>query len=99
MTIHSWSGIGLGAEDAETLATKVCRNKVSKQRWNAAKILVIDEISMLSADLFDKLNIIGQRVRDCNELFGGIQLVLCGDFFQVRRLLWYFCIVLCACYV
>jgi len=38
---------------------------------------------MLSAELFDKLNIIGQRVRDCSELFGGIQLILCGDFFQL----------------
>lgn len=39
---------------------------------------------MLSGEIFDKLNIIGQRARDnSNELFGGLQLVLCGDFYQL----------------
>ena len=48
-----------------------------------AKVLVIDEISMLSASLFDTLAYIAQRIRSCSLPFGGLQLVLCGDFFQL----------------
>jgi ATP-dependent DNA helicase PIF1 len=47
------------------------------------KILVIDEISMLSAELFDLLSTIASRVRLDERPFGGIQLILCGDFFQL----------------
>ena len=47
-------------------------------------ILVIDEISMLSAEVFDLLSAIGRRIRaNSSAPFGGIQLVLCGDFFQL----------------
>ena len=46
-------------------------------------MLVIDEISMLSASLFDTLAYIAQRIRSCMLPFGGLQLVLCGDFFQL----------------
>jgi ATP-dependent DNA helicase PIF1 len=38
---------------------------------------------MLSSDLFDKLDIIGRRIRNNINPFGGIQLILCGDFFQL----------------
>ena len=84
MTVHSWAGIGLGTEPLETLCTKIIRNKNTSNRWKSTQILVVDEVSMLSGELFDKLNVIGQRVRDNpNQLFGGIQVVLCGDFFQL----------------
>jgi ATP-dependent DNA helicase PIF1 len=55
-----------------------------KKRWLDVEILVIDEISMLSAELFDLLSTIGCRIRSNHTApFGGIQLVLCGDFFQL----------------
>lgn len=55
-----------------------------RNRWRTAEILVIDEISMLSAELFDTLSEIGKRVRNnFSQPFGGIQLVVCGDFFQL----------------
>ena len=83
LTIHSWAGIGMGAEDIEELLPIVLRNQKACQRWRETEILVIDEISMLSNVIFDKLNIIGQRVRNNLAPFGGIQLILCGDFFQL----------------
>jgi ATP-dependent DNA helicase PIF1 len=46
-------------------------------------ILVIDEISMLSAELFEKLNIICQEIRKNKTFFGGIQVVFTGDFLQL----------------
>eukprot|EP01031_Cornospumella_fuschlensis_P027376 gene27376-33066_t len=83
LTLHSWAGIGQGSEPIEPLIGIVQRNKQAKQRWQETKILVIDEVSMLSAELFDKLDIIARRIRNCLKPFGGLQLVLCGDFFQL----------------
>ena len=82
-TIHSWSGVGIGRESAEDLATRVLKNKASKKRWTQAKVLVVDECSMVEPELFDKLEYIGRTVRPGNKPFGGLQVVLVGDFFQL----------------
>ena len=47
------------------------------------KILVIDEVSMVDGDLFDKLEEIARKIRNNGRPFGGIQLVITGDFFQL----------------
>lgn len=77
-TIHSWAGIGLG-----TSSDKAISNKFSREKWKAAKILILDEVSMLSLRLFELLNKIGQTIRRSTLPFGGIQLLFCGDFFQL----------------
>ena len=82
-TLHSWAGIGLGKKPLEELVSDVNKNTIAKNRWKKTEILVIDEVSMLPADLFDKLSFIGKRIRGSDEPFGGIQLVLTGDFFQL----------------
>lgn len=82
-TIHKWAGIGLGREDKKALAQKVRGNKKNKERWLSCRTLIIDEVSMLSAELFDKLNFIAKHIRQDERPFGGIQLVLTGDFFQL----------------
>jgi ATP-dependent exoDNAse (exonuclease V) alpha subunit len=80
-TIHAWSGIGIYDE-----LPKKFFEKMSKQRRdliNKADILIIDEISMLHDFRLDMIDEVLRKVRD-NELpFGGIQVVLCGDFFQL----------------
>lgn len=83
LTIHSWAGIGLAREPLDQLVASVCRSRQARGRWNEVDILVIDEISMLSAEVFEKLSVIGQRARNDPRPFGGIQLILCGDFFQL----------------
>lgn len=83
MTLHSFAGIGLGKEDADTLIRKVRQNPRAKNRWVTTKTLVIDEISMVDGDLFDKLSRIGRSIRRNGRPWGGIQLVLTGDFFQL----------------
>ncbi|KAL8373775.1 hypothetical protein RB599_000815 [Gaeumannomyces hyphopodioides] len=83
MTLHSFSGIGLGKEDAQTLVKKIRRNAKAKNRWLRTKILIIDEISMVDGDLFDKLSQIGRTIRNNGRPWGGIQLVITGDFFQL----------------
>jgi len=82
-TLHSWAGIGLGRESAETLASKISKSYFKKRNWKSTQILVVDEISMMTPELFEKLDVIGKYVRKSNKPWGGIQLVLCGDFFQL----------------
>jgi DNA replication protein DnaC len=89
MTIHSWAGVGLGDKPVEKLVGAI--RGMQKQggdsayrRWKETDILVIDEISMLGADLFEKVSQVGMHIRnDFTMPFGGIQLILCGDFFQL----------------
>ncbi|KAF5615896.1 DNA repair and recombination pif1 mitochondrial [Fusarium sp. NRRL 52700] len=83
ITLHSFSGIGLGKEDAPTLVKKIRRNPKAKNRWLRTKCLVIDEISMVDGDLFDKLSTIGRTIRNNGRPWGGIQLIITGDFFQL----------------
>lgn len=83
MTLHSFSGIGLGKEDVQTLIKKIRRNPKAKNRWLKTKVLIIDEISMVDGDLFDKLSQIGRTLRNNGRPWGGIQLVITGDFFQL----------------
>ncbi|GAA5987380.1 hypothetical protein JCM10908_001932 [Rhodotorula pacifica] len=88
-TIHSFAGIGLGIGPPEQLVSNVMRNKTAKTKWQRVKVLVIDEVSMVDAQLFDKLAYIANRLRqkpgskNANKPFGGIQLVVTGDFFQL----------------
>lgn len=77
------SGIGLGKEDAPTLIKKIRRNPKAKNRWLRTKCLVIDEISMVDGELFDKLSQIGRTIRNNGRPWGGIQLIITGDFFQL----------------
>jgi ATP-dependent DNA helicase PIF1 len=83
LTIHSWSGIGLGLDPAEKICATIKGKREVKMRWEKTEILVIDEISMLSAEMFDLLSEVGRVIRNDERPFGGMQIVLCGDFFQL----------------
>ncbi|KAF8640863.1 hypothetical protein AX17_000511 [Amanita inopinata Kibby_2008] len=85
-TLHSWAGIGLGQETAENLAGKFFgqpKLKEIKHRWQDVRTLIIDEISMIDGVLFDKLECVARLMRKNGLPFGGIQLVLSGDFCQL----------------
>lgn len=83
MTLHSFAGIGLGKEDVPTLVKKIRRNPKAKNRWLRTRTLIIDEISMVDGELFDKLAQIARQLRNNGRPWGGIQLVITGDFFQL----------------
>ena len=83
MTIHAWAGIGLGKDTLERIVGPIMRKPEVRARWTETDILVIDEISMLSGETFDLLSQVGSRVRNDPRPFGGLQLVMCGDFFQL----------------
>ncbi len=83
ITIHSWSGIGIktaiGKRDMEGIA----RNPRIARRMQAAHVLVIDEISMLAAHTLEAVDAVCKGIRKSTEPFGGLQVVLVGDFFQL----------------
>ena len=82
-TIHSWAQIGLAKGGVTQIIEKINRSKKAVSRWQGVDILIIDEISMMSTDLLDKLEEIARYYRDPNKPFGGIQVILIGDFFQL----------------
>ena len=83
VTIHSWSGVGLGRGSADKLVASVTKSRKASARWRACKVLLIDEISMLDSELFSSLALVGAAVRGVEKPFGGLQLVCCGDFHQL----------------
>lgn len=83
ITVHSFAGVGIGSEPVEKLQKKVASNEYAKERWKKCQMLVIDEISMMEGLFLDKLDAIAKQVRGNKKPFGGIQLVMCGDFFQL----------------
>lgn len=83
-TIHSYAGIQTGENElAEHLKKLLTTGRDKVKRWKDTGVLIIDEVSLLEASYFDKINEVAKTVRNSNEPFGGIQLVLVGDFFQL----------------
>jgi ATP-dependent DNA helicase PIF1 len=82
-TVHSYLGLGLGTGTISEMLGFITSRKFLKARWRKLKILIIDEISMMQPDLFDKLNELGKQIRLNQSPFGGIQIILTGDFLQL----------------
>lgn len=84
-TVHSYAGIGLstGSADNSKVINKVLKNMRAVKRWQDAKVLIIDEISMIDRPLFELLDMVARAVRRNDEPFGGIQIIVVGDFFQL----------------
>jgi ATP-dependent DNA helicase PIF1 len=83
MTIHSWSGIGVRDTLTPYDLDKIATNEKVSRRAKKASVLIIDEVSMLDARLLDMVNSVLKTVRQRPEAFGGLQVVLVGDFFQL----------------
>lgn len=80
-TIHAWSGIGIQDELPPNFGETMSKQR--RELINKADILIIDEISMLHDYRLDMVNEALQKARKNTEPFGGIQVVLSGDFFQL----------------
>lgn len=80
-TIHSWAGIGIADELSRHMVEGMSKSRVAQ--IESADILVIDEVSMLHDYRLDMVDQITRSVRKSPEPFGGLQVVLCGDFFQL----------------
>ena len=82
-TIHQYSGIGTGEKNIEYYVKNIQKKKIVRERWKNTSVLIIDEISMINSNLFQKLDIIAQRLRKNKKPFGGIQIICSGDFLQL----------------
>ena len=84
-TIHRWSGIGDGRHEVYEIRA-VVENNVKyvsvRDRIMNTDVLIIDECSMLSKKVFDSLNEVC-KLKNPNIPFGGLQLILAGDFTQL----------------
>lgn len=83
VTLHRLLGLGLCQGTPEALARRMLKNKRLYSTWKNMKTLIIDEISMLDVGLFVRVSNIMKIVRENNSPWGGIQLILVGDFLQL----------------
>jgi len=83
VTLHSFAGVGLGEGPVEEVIGRTMMSRDAVNRWRETEVLVIDEISMLDGALFTLLELLARRARSIDDPFGGLQLLLCGDFLQL----------------
>ncbi|WP_201507848.1 AAA family ATPase [Psychrobacter proteolyticus] len=82
-TIHSWSGIGIKDELTDRDLSTLSRKQFLADRLKDTAVLVIDEISMLHAKQLNLVSQVLKHIRKNDKAFGGIQVVVAGDFFQL----------------
>jgi ATP-dependent DNA helicase PIF1 len=88
-TIFSWAGIGIGKDSREKYVDQLRMMKHLSKRWRETDILIIDEVSMMTPELLELLEYLGRTVRPTYRSspsplpFGGLQVVLVGDFLQL----------------
>lgn len=80
-TIHAWSGLGIHQNIPKNFFSNL--SKTRRETIEKADVLIIDEISMLHDYRLDMIDTVTQKVRGKAEPFGGLQFILCGDFFQL----------------
>ena len=83
MTIHSWSGIGIKDKLTKSDISHIKDLPHYAKRIKKARVLIIDEVSMLDGKVFALVDRVCQGVRDSLDPFGGLQVVCVGDFFQL----------------
>lgn len=82
VTLHYFAGVGIGKGDI-TMLYNILKNKADKVReWERIRTLIIDEISLCDTEFFEKLEMLARRIRGTTAVFGGIQIILVGDYFQ-----------------
>lgn len=82
-TIHSWSGLGIKDALSDWDRQTLSKNDRLIKRYNGADVLVIDEVSMLHGHRLDMVNEVAKLLRKSDKPFGGMQVILVGDLFQL----------------
>ena len=83
MTIHSWAGIGVKEFITQGNLVSMKSKKYLTKNFDKVKVLIIDEISMLHKNQLNAIDVVLRYFKDSQLAFGGVQIVLCGDFFQL----------------
>ncbi len=82
-TIHSWSGIGISEYLSAELIDRIASKEHVAKRIQKTQVLIIDEVSMLSGNVLSMVDAVCREIRQQDRAFGGMQVVLVGDFFQL----------------
>lgn len=82
MTLHRFAGVGILEDDKEAMF-KLASRGASAHYWRSTDILIIDEISMISGTFFNNLSYVAQKIRRSDLPFGGMRLLIFGDFLQL----------------
>lgn len=82
-TLHSWAGIGTAKGSDDVIVGRIKTDSRKRNNWKRCKVLIVDEVSMMSARLFNLLDQIGKQCRMSGRPFGGIQVIFSGDFYQL----------------
>ena len=82
-TIHSWSGIGIASRLDSYAIDRIVSNEYVVKRVSPAKVLIIDEVSMLASETLSMVDLILRGIKRNSQPFGGLQVILVGDFFQL----------------
>jgi hypothetical protein len=83
ITIHSWSGLGIRDTLSEEVISELEERRYLWDRMQRTKVLIIDEVSMMHHFRLDLVDLLVRRFKRDERPFGGMQVVLCGDFFQL----------------
>lgn len=83
MTLHAWSGIGIKRDLTEEDVDRISQNERVAKRIGKAKVLIVDEVSMLDGRTLDSVERVCRAVRLSDIPFGGLQVIFVGDFFQL----------------
>ena len=83
MTIHSWSGVGIKRSLSKYEIDTIASRDYIYKRVKKARVLIIDEVSMLSANMLTMVEAICRAIKQEKSAFGGLQVILVGDFFQL----------------
>lgn len=84
VTIHSFLNLRTGPwvpneKDLDFFTLSINKKKVLQ----AISVIIIDEVSMVRCDLMDQIDFVLRYARNSDKPFGGVQIVLFGDLFQL----------------
>src|SRR3989344_2388098 len=83
VTIHSWSGIGIKTKFDKYDLDKIASSEYIAKRVRRAKVLILEEVSMLPSETLSMIDAICREIKQSSEPFGGLQIIFVGDFFQL----------------
>jgi ATP-dependent DNA helicase PIF1 len=82
ITLHRFAGVGIEETNLDAMIMRASRG-VSRTYWTTTSILIIDEVSMISATFFENLSLLAKNLRRSDQPFGGMRLIMFGDFLQL----------------
>lgn len=82
-TVHSYFSLGIKNDISDVYIHTLLEKNYLATRFGRLRVLIIDEVSMVSPEIFGAMDRILRAFKESDKPFGGIQVVVSGDFFQL----------------